>query len=96
MAQAGSRRRLTAEAGVCARLTPYGTCVGQSGTGTGFSQSSSVFLINIIPPWLSTLIYHLRMNNGPVDGRSSETQSHPIDMNNVKNDYFVPGRILRV
>jgi hypothetical protein len=29
--------------------------------------------VNIIPPWFSILIYHLGMNNRPVDGHSSET-----------------------
>jgi rRNA maturation protein Nop10 len=28
------------------------------------------------------LIYHFGMNNSPVSGRSSETSSHPINMNN--------------
>ena len=39
MAQAVSRRPLTAEA----RFGPCGICGGQSGTGTGFSPSTSVF-----------------------------------------------------
>jgi hypothetical protein len=43
MAQAVSRRPLTAEARVRARVNPCGICGGQSGTGTGFSLSSSVF-----------------------------------------------------
>jgi hypothetical protein len=39
MAQAVSRRPLTAEA----RVSPCGICGGQNGTGTGFSPSTSVF-----------------------------------------------------
>jgi hypothetical protein len=43
MAQVVSRRPLTAEARVRTRVNPRGICGGQSGTGTDFSQSSSVF-----------------------------------------------------
>jgi hypothetical protein len=43
MAQVVSRRPLTAQARVRARVNPGGICGGQSGIGTGFSQSSSVF-----------------------------------------------------
>jgi hypothetical protein len=43
MAQVVSRRPLTAEARVRDRVNPCGICGGQSGTGTGFSTSSSVF-----------------------------------------------------
>jgi hypothetical protein len=43
MAQVVSRRPLSAEARIRARINPCGICGGQSGTGTGFSPSSSVF-----------------------------------------------------
>jgi hypothetical protein len=42
VAQVISRRPVTAEARVRVRVNPCGICGGQSGTGTGFSPSSSV------------------------------------------------------
>jgi len=42
MAQAVSRRPLTAEVRFRAPISPRGICSGQSGTGTGFSPSSLV------------------------------------------------------
>jgi hypothetical protein len=57
MAQVVRRRPLTAEARVRARVNPCGICGGQSGNGTDFSPSSSVFPCQyIIPPSLSKLI----------------------------------------
>jgi hypothetical protein len=44
MAQAISRRPLTAEARFRSRVRPYRICCAQSGTGTSFSPSTSVFL----------------------------------------------------
>jgi hypothetical protein len=54
MAQVVSRRPLTAQARSRARVNPCGICGGQSGSGTGFSPSSSVFPCQyIIPPLFS-------------------------------------------
>jgi hypothetical protein len=66
MAQVVSRRSLTAETGVRARFSPRVICDEQSGTGTGFSPSSSVSLVNIIPLWLPILITIWGMKNRPV------------------------------
>jgi hypothetical protein len=57
MAQVVSRRPLTAKARVRARVSPCRICGGQSGSGTGFSLSYSVFPVtNIIPTSLSKLV----------------------------------------
>jgi hypothetical protein len=47
MAQVVSRRPLTAEARVRARVNPCGICGGQSGTGTGFSPEFFGFPLSI-------------------------------------------------
>jgi hypothetical protein len=49
IAQAVSRRPLTAEARVRSRVSPCEICGGQSGTGTGFSPSCRVSPVNFIP-----------------------------------------------
>jgi hypothetical protein len=58
MAQVVSCRPHIVETRVCTLIGPCGTSGGQSGSGTRLSQSSSVFFpVNIIPPWLPTLIH---------------------------------------
>jgi hypothetical protein len=59
MAQAVSRRPLTAQARIRARVKPLGICGGQSGTGTGFSPKSSIFPVNIIFHGRFPNSYHL-------------------------------------
>jgi hypothetical protein len=41
--------------------------------------------VDVIPPWFFTW----GMNNRPIGGCSSETWSHPIDMNNILHGSFV-------
>jgi hypothetical protein len=53
MAQAVSRRHLTAEAWFRSRVSPCGICGGQSGTGTGFFPQELRFSpVNFIQPVL--------------------------------------------
>jgi hypothetical protein len=59
MAQAVSCQPLTMEARVHTWVNPCGICGGYSGTGTGFSPSSLVFPVSIVPPWLFILTYNL-------------------------------------
>jgi hypothetical protein len=48
-----------AEAWIRDWVSPTGIYGGQRVTETSFSLSSSVFPVNIIPPWVAILIYHL-------------------------------------
>jgi hypothetical protein len=81
MAQAVSCRPFTAGARIRALISSCDICGEQSGSGTGFSPSSSAFSVSIIPPWFSILTYRLVMKNRLVCGRSSETSFHTIDLN---------------
>jgi hypothetical protein len=77
MAQAVSRWLLTTEARVRARLSPHGICGGQNSTGAVFLPVRRVSM-SISFRYASLCSYMMRrMNNTPVSGRSSETQSHP-------------------
>jgi hypothetical protein len=62
VAQAVSRRPLTAEETVRSQVNACEICGGQRGTGTGFSPSTPVSSVSIIPPMLHThsSIYHRR------------------------------------
>jgi hypothetical protein len=73
MAQAVSRRPLTAVARICTRVNLCGICGRQSSTGTGFSPSYSVFPVNIISLFLPCSYIIWGLNDRPVSGRSSET-----------------------
>jgi hypothetical protein len=57
MAQAVSRRPVTAEARVRAQFITYEICGEHSGTGTGSSPSSSVFLCQ----YNSTVALHINI-----------------------------------
>jgi hypothetical protein len=73
MAQAVSHQPLTAEAQVHARVSLCWICGGQSSTGTGFSPSSSVSPVNIIPPCSPFSYIIWGVNNRPDVGHRSET-----------------------
>jgi hypothetical protein len=80
MAQAVIRQPLTAEARVNMRFVEDKVALGQVSL-----RVLRPCPVNIIPRWLSRLIVMWEMNSRPVGGRSSETQSHPTDMNNSNN-----------
>jgi hypothetical protein len=71
MAQAVSGRPLTVEAQVRSRVSPCGIFGGQSGTGTGFSPSTSVFPCQFHSTGVSlhgktkTLIFIAGLHNKP-------------------------------
>jgi hypothetical protein len=86
-----SRRSLTAEGQVRARVSPFGICVDRVALGQCFLRVVRFSPVTVISLWLSTLLYiRWGMNNRPVSGRSSETKSHPIDVNNNnKNRLYI-------
>jgi hypothetical protein len=60
MSQAVSRRPITAEARDCTRINPYGIFGRQSGTGTVYYPSSSVFPSQ----YHSTVVIHSHISSG--------------------------------
>jgi hypothetical protein len=73
MAQAVSRRPLMAESQVRSQVSPHGICGVKSGTGLGFSSSTSVFACSIIPPTLNKFVYRNTNFMRRTRGRSRET-----------------------
>jgi hypothetical protein len=66
MAQAVSRRPLTTEARVRSQVGPCGICGEQSGIGTGFSPSTSVFPCQ----------FH--STGAPLYGKTEKTPNHHL------------------
>jgi hypothetical protein len=61
----------------------------ETGTGKQVAQlfdSYMMMMMMMIFYRASIFIYHLGMNNTLVGGRSSETSSHPFDVNDLKVD----------
>jgi hypothetical protein len=88
MVHAVSRRPLVAVPLVRAWFSVCGICGERSGTGTGFSPIlwfSFSLLFHRDSPYSCNICW---MNNMPLDGRISETYSHPIDMN-LKNMFVI-------
>lgn len=74
IAQAVSRRLLTAETRVRILVTPCGICGVQSGIGIGFSPSPSVSRVNIIP----LLLYIRSILSGRWTKDLLEARSHIV------------------
>jgi hypothetical protein len=83
MAQAVCYRPLTEEAQVCARFSPCGKLRQAKWHWDRVFFELFAFLPSISFHRGSPCSYIISgMNNTPVGGHSSETLSHPIDMNN--------------
>jgi hypothetical protein len=59
MAQVVSRWPLTADTWVHALVSPCGFVVDEVALGQGFLRVLPFSPVNIVPPWLSILMYHL-------------------------------------
>jgi hypothetical protein len=91
MAQAVSRRPLTAEARVRARVNPCGIYGSQNGTRTGFSTSSSVFSCQYHSTVALQTHIIWEMNDISFSGNRSDT-SHPIEINQSINQSMLYSR----
>jgi hypothetical protein len=87
MAQAVSRRRLTAEARVGAVVSPCGIFDGQRDTQTGFYSNPPVSLCQYHSTLDPCSYITWGMNNRSVRGRRSETCFRPIDMKAIIDNF---------
>jgi hypothetical protein len=97
MAQAVSRRPLTAEARVRFRVSSCGICGGQSGTGTGFSPNTSVYPCQfhstgalVLGKTKKQIIFIIELHNKPIGcGASVASAAGPFTTKkNEKNIRF--------
>jgi hypothetical protein len=81
VAQAASHRRLVAEIRILSQVSSCGICGEQSGIGTSSRVLRFTLSLSFRRGFQCSNIT-LGINNRPVCGRSSETSSQSIDMNN--------------
>jgi hypothetical protein len=82
------RRPLTAEARICARVSHVGFMVDKVALGQDFFSEFFGFLVSVSFHLSPCSYITWGMNSRPVGGRSSETSSHPNDINNW--NYVLP------
>jgi hypothetical protein len=78
----------TSEARVRASVSPCGNYGGQNYTGTGFPRSSSVFPVNIIPPWFHLHIYLGGWRIGPLVAAVQKRNLAPLTWTAIYFQYY--------